>query len=268
MTSTDEFVKYDATGRMIRSWDPPVPPRKPRQLGPIETEKTDEFSKLRNAEKEIQKSLEIFKKGNLKTSARFLRHYIEGSGRAVKITPEEIDSSVALREGIEVNNQRFVDSLSKGYVDGDQKKISSFRDQILRLREGQSITLDNPSVKDAGDAWDRDIKRTQSWRSDADRRYSLGAVKLRSLGNLRATRRGNAVHIDGEIYHTIKDKYDFNSDTIYDRNFFKNERFLAEQGKARPFSVYGHKAQKITGRLDIQHGTIRSRTFKWTDLDE
>ena len=159
MTKVRRPVEYDATGRMIRDWDPPVPPKKPRKLCPLLVEDSSSTQKLREAEKNVNRALRRFENTGLNMSSHLLRHYIEGSGRAT-------------------------------------------------------------------------------------------------------------VHIDGEIYHTIKDKYDFNDDTIYDKNLFKNERFLAEQGKARPFDVYGHRAQKITGKLDLQNGTIRARTFKWQDLDD
>lgn len=101
---------------------------------------------------------------------------------------------------------------------------------------------------------------------DPDYARALGAAKLRSLGELQATRKGNKVEITGEVYHTVRDTYDFNDDTFVDQTLFKNERTLAENGYAKPFEVYGHKPQKVTGTLEIKNGNITNPKFRWDDI--
>lgn len=49
---------------------------------------------------------------------------------------------------------------------------------------------------------------------------------------------------------------------------FKAYRLLAEEGRAKPFQVYGHKPQKITGTLEIKNGCIVNPEFKWEDIRE
>lgn len=267
MAETDkkqEKPQTDATGRMIRidnkaQTPKPTPP------------------KIKEALSNAQDTLKKYEQRGYKLSPKFLQHYLDGSGEAVKITPEDIENSSLFSKGIETNQKRFEDSITRGLVDRTLRegkfvqKIegtpSPFKDQILKLKDGQTIALENPRVKNAGDAWDVDIKRWKSALNDPDHARALGAVKLRSLGDLQATRKGDKVEITGEVYHTVMDTYDFNDDTSFDRKKFKDYRLLAEKGYAKPFQVYGHKPQKVTGTLEIKNGQIANPKFKWNDLE-
>lgn len=109
------------------------------------------------------------------------------------------------------------------------------------LRKKETIKLQNPKIKNAGDYWDVDISREYFVLTDPDYGRALGAVKLRSVRNLRATRIGSEVRITGDINHNINDTYDFNDDTLFDKKAFKNYRLLAKKGYAKPFKVSGRK---------------------------
>ena len=249
---------YDATGRFIRVDESSSPAQK------------NPNPELESALDAAKRSVKSFDESGYKLSSKFLRHYMEGSGKPVRIESGDLENSHAYREGMEYNNRRFEDSITKGYVDGDARnpdKKSRFKDQILQLRDGETIDLDNPDVQGAGDAWDRDISRNYSILRNPDAGFAMGAVKLKSLGNLQATRNGNRVDIEGSVYHTLVDKYDFNNDTYIDKKLLKKYRTLNEQGDAKPFTVYGSKSQRVRGALEIRDGKIRDSKFQWENAD-
>lgn len=104
--------------------------------------------------------------------------------------------------------------------------------------------------------------------TDPDHARAIGAVKLQSLGNLQATRKGEKVEITGKIYHTIKDTYDFNKDTFLDKTILKPYRILAEKGYAKVFQVYGAVPQAVRGTVEIKNGQIINPQFKWLDINK
>ncbi len=171
---------------------------------------------------------------------------------------------------MQTNRRRFEDSVTKGYVDGEATNLSKqsmFMNDILNLKNGETIHLSNPDVREADEKWDRDIGRISSVILDPDYGRALGSVKMKSLGGVTATRKGNIVEIEGDVYHTFIDKYDFNDDTYMDKFLFKDYRRLAEQDRAKPFNVYGSKAQKLKGRMTIENGRVTDPHFEWQDMD-
>ena len=269
------------TGRMVPPKNKPEEKvqreKAQRPLIPIPLEKPLSPA-LKEALKTTEKNLEDFDQNGYRLSSKFLHHYLKGDGKPLKISPEDIDGASLYKQAIKINQKRFEDSITKGIVDfkhHDGKFVqktegtpSAFKDRILKLKDGETINLDNPKVKNAGDSWDRDISRMKSVIYDPDYGRALGAVKLRSLGNLQAARKGNTIEITGEVYHTIKDTYDFNDDTFYDKTEFEPYRLLAKEGRAKPFEVYGHKPQKVTGTLEIKDGRIANPRFRWEDIRE
>ncbi len=229
---------------------------------------------LIDAEKKAQKDLTFFKENKFKLSTRFFEHYLEGSAKPLKISSEEIDKSPRFSQAIETNKKRFEDSLVKGHVGGNKHE---FKDQILRLKDGETIHLvkkpKDGTKLPAGDVWDRDLspKPFPTWLysslldKDGDQTYSTGAVKIRSLGELRATRKGNSIEITGDVFHTLQDRYDFNDDTVFDDITLKNYRNLAEKGKARVFQITGVKPQKVKAIINIKNEKIKDWNFEWRD---
>ncbi|MBI1301977.1 MAG: hypothetical protein GC137_10050 [Alphaproteobacteria bacterium] len=273
----------DATGRQLREIEIPRPDRKQQ----IDTFAPKQKSiKIREAEEEARNSLEFFERNDRKLSAKFLKHYLDGSGEPLKITAEEIDNSPRLSDAITQNNKRFEDSITKGLVDPkfrDGKFIqrvkgttpSPFKDQILQLKDGETIDLvkneAGSSPQSAGDVWDKDLTPNPllsvipGLDKDPDQTLSTGSVKVRSLGNLQATRKGNKVEITGDVFHTLIDRYDFDLETSSEKLNFKNEKLLATEGNAKPFQVTGVKPQKVQAVLTLDQSRIKDWNFKWTN---
>ena len=224
-----------------------------------------------------QGDLERFNNKDYSLAARFLSHYIGRTGEPITLTAADIEGASLYREAIQTNQRRFEEAMTKGIVDrtyewkgnaavGNEGTPSLFRDQILNMKDGETIALQNPNIEDAGDSWDRDIGRIHSIWKDPDHGNAIGAVKLRSTGNFQATRKGSIIEITGEVDHSINDIYDFNNDTTIDRNLFEDYRILAEEGHAVPFEVHGSKKMGLSATLEIKDGNITNPKFEWKDL--
>jgi len=262
----ERVIKNAAAGNNAAQSKPSIPVPQQKPITPA----------VKKALEETRRNLKSFDENQYRLSSKFLRHYLGGSGQALKISSKEIEDSDLYKRAIKTNQRRFEDSITKGVVDAKFKdgkfvqKIegipSDFKDRILKLKNGQTIILDNSKALSADDVWDKYIKRSESYVYDPDYALALGAVKLKSLGNLRATRKGNKVEITGEVYHTLKDRYDFNDDTLVDKALFKNHRLLAKEGYAKPFEVYGSTSRSVSGSLEIKNGRITNPEFKWKDI--
>ncbi len=157
------------------------------------------------------------------------------------------------------NKKRFEDSMVKGEVNGLKHP---FKDQILRLRDGESIVLKNPAVDGGVDYWDQDIGATEGLRNfDEDQGLGIGRVKFRSTGSLKATRKGDKVLVDGLVDHRFNDVYDYNKDD-------KVLGALRYIPGSKPFKIYGSKLEKLNGEVSLERGTIEDHKFQWNSVSE
>lgn len=201
------------------------------------------------------------KKPRTLSNTDLFSHYMKGSKEKVLITPSEIIASPTFRESIKENQSRFEDSIVKGAVrqkDGTIKP-TVFHDQILKLKDGESIYLDRQG-EGTGDYWDRDIERFEGMLKygDPEQSFGSGQVKIRSQGRLKAERHGDKVFVTGDVLHKINDIYDFN----------KKDRWLSPfraqvRRGANPFLLHGGRAEKVTGVLTIKNGKIKDHSFEW-----
>lgn len=68
---------------------------------------------------------------------------------------------------------------------------------------------------------------------------------------------------DGLVDHNIKDVYDFNKK---DKEFFWFKK-QADDGKAKPFLIYGSKPEKVKGKIILKNGQISEHRFDWQNSD-
>lgn len=210
-------VEYDATGRMIRSW-----------------------------QNETAGSKDLF------------THYDQGSGRALKYTPTEMDQSPMYKRAMQDNKKRFEESMIKR-----DPAEHPFRSQILSLKDGETKVLNNPETQGFGDYWDRDINRYEGLlHGDARQSLGVGAVKIRSNGNFNARRKGDIVEVEGKVDHTLKDLYDFNKEDTQLNPF----RAMIKRG-AKPFEIYGSRQERMKGQLKVENGRIIEHNFTWESVD-
>ena len=263
----------DATGRRIR---------------PEESPETDNTGTQKNLTKEEERALDdandqlkSFKEGGHTLSAQYLDHYLNGplnekGEKDDMVLPAEIfDSNAVYRRSTQKNRKRIEDSIVKGAVDfkeewhanvaRTQSRPSPLKDQLLHMKDGESIILQDPDVREAGDRWDADIGRYEAIMNDYDSGMAIGAVKLKTLSTVKAVRKGDTVEITGDIRHIIDDIYDFNNDTLLDKQAFKRYRLLEKRRLAKPFRIYGEKTETVRGRVKIRDGKITDHDFHWQD---
>ncbi|AGH98425.1 peptidoglycan-binding domain-containing protein [Micavibrio aeruginosavorus] len=220
-------------------------------------------AEIEKAEGKVQNDLNYLQKNEHNFSAKLLKHYIGKSGQDYKMPIEEIEKSPVYQDAMKINETRFEQSITQGFVDKEGGPKSPLKDQILNMKDGETVKLINPQKDGQSEYWDRDIKRSEGITKDQDRFFSIGATKMRSTGDLQATRHGDKIEISGTVRHTIKDRYDFNDDTVFDKLAFKHHRLLATAGKAEPFNIEGTKEQPVTGVLEIKNGKITNAKFQW-----
>ncbi len=205
-----------------------------------------------------------FDKKGYVLSKHLLLHYLDKTGTPVKITAQGMEDSIVLRNAMALNRQRFEDSMTLGFLRENIKDVSAFKDQIIQLKDSETITLKEGKHSTHNMYWDVDISRYNLfWAFDQDTFNALGAVKLRSYGVFKATRKSDVVIIHGQVEHEINDTYDFNEDTIIDRNIFYTYIELAKEKLAAPFKILGSKKETVSGIISLENGTIKKSQFYW-----
>lgn len=184
-------------------------------------------------------------------------HYEEGSGRPLIYSPYRLDKRPVYKDAMETNKKRFEDSIVKGIVDG---KSHPFKDEILSLKDGETIMLNKKGILGGGDYWDKDMDRLDGvFHGDTKQSLADGSAKLRSTGTVRATRKGNMVYLDGVVDHQVNDVYDFNKDD-HEYSYYRKK---AETGKAKPYGTHASKLERLKGRILVQGGKIAGYKFDW-----
>jgi hypothetical protein len=226
-------------------------------------EAKDETVKVKSSNSFLSKvAIQRFKNKGYSKSERFFRHYVEGSGQPIRLTPEEMNQTPLFREAIQSNRERFEDSIAKGKING---RKHMFKEHILNLKDGESIVLNNKGVPGGGDFWDRDLGKGDARKAgDLDQYNATGNTKFRSHGSIKATRKGNIIEIEGVIDNSFKDLYDFNEKDLLLLPFRK----LTTNSHAKPFLVYGTSLEKVTGKLEIRDGNIYNPRFEWRKIKQ
>ncbi len=222
------------------------------------TEKQKEF---------IKKELDSFEKDAMPQSKKAFEHYAYGDGGRITMSSKEMEASKRLQDAMAKNRKMFEQSITQQIVDNRDNPLYH---QIVNLKDGEKVDLSrNKQYLPADEVWDRDIKANKflvKFRSidpDPDQTNSTGSVKLRSLGNMTAERKGDTVIIKGNIDHTLIDRYDFNQDGISDRLAFRKHAELASNGEAKTFFQTGVKSEKISALVRINNGKIMSSIIDW-----
>lgn len=104
---------------------------------------------IKEKEQAAFEKLQEFKEKQYKKSERYLEHYMGNSGSPMKLTSKEMEESKVLKNAMKENEKRFEDSLTKGYVDDEKRKKSPFKDVIVTMKDGETIDLQAPGVKQA-----------------------------------------------------------------------------------------------------------------------
>ena len=206
-----------------------------------------------------QEQLNRFKERGLTMPTRFLTHYLGGTGEDLILSEEQIATSQTYRDAMQENRRRVSDSIIKGEVNGQQHE---FKEMITSMEDGETITLNKLGLDDGGDYWDRDIKARNvknilGLDPDPEQTLSTGSVKIRTHANLSAERDGDLVTISGELRHTINDRYDFNSENLFEEEMFDVFVEVEEHGGAKSFDVKGEVVEPFSIQLRIDGDSLK-----------
>lgn len=200
----------------------------------------------------------------LDTSSKYLKHFLDGSGKDIVVSRDEARKDPFIRDSEAENRTRFE---NKTFL-GDTKN-SKLNDSLLTLKDGQSVNLT--------DDWDSDSRYDGSPKGTfrdpstspgqkLDRFLALGTQKLKSESGFEATRHGNKIHIKGTVSHNAGDTYDFDDN---DESLGAYE--LQQSGRGKPFKIVRNWQQTVEGTVDIldtdDHGRLilGNPKFQWRD---
>ena len=187
----------------------------------------------------VHKRLKSFKEDKYTLSAKLLEHYLGKTGERIVLPEGAFDNSRIVQPSIKINQERF------------EKQMEEI-----------SYKLAPPSQFE--DFWDVDVKKESILNSkDSDFSRAIGSAKIRSTGSFNIQKNKERTIMHGKVVHHINDVYDFNDDAIFDYLAFKNERFLAQAGYAKPFEVEWRKEQTVEGEIVFKNGILESKKFIW-----
>lgn len=201
----------------------------------------------------------------LDQSSRYLKHFLDGSGKDIVVPRDEARKDPFISESEEKNRKRFENETFLGKTNNDE-----LNEKVRSIKDGETIDLD--------DKWDRELSfgtidqpgYTDEFERvlEPDRLLALGSLDFKSKVNAKATRDGDVVRIEGTVTHNGDDKYDFKDN---------NESFgayeLQQSGRGKPFLVQQNWQQRVSGTVKILGKDSSGRLilgkpqFKWEDID-
>jgi hypothetical protein len=192
------------------------------------------------------------------------RNFLQGHGKAFVITSQEIRQSKAYSRGIEINREKFEQSMQEGGTRANGAP-HPFLEQIRKMRDGEAIMLKDPlSELPGSDHWDDIIgPMTGIKRGDWDQSGSAGSIQMRSNGILTAFREGDTVRVRGRVDHVLQDEYNFNDKTWIDKIALKDFRRMQDGKYGTPFPIYGETTDLFRSEITIDGETIEDAIIQW-----
>ncbi len=212
-----------------------------------------------NAFKTALKTLANKYKKALPYASRNLNHYLDGTGKDVVLSADDLNKQQVFKYAEQENQRRF----EKSFMDDNHP----FSSQLKSIRDMQTIVLKNDDG-DVGDYWDYEsgvgkvnYGKNPLLRRNFDEYLSTGTNKIHSNGRFRATRIGNKIALMGEVDHDWNDKYDFDPNTLDGKPMTS----LEKKKLAKPYTVKGKKQKIFTGVLEYEDGTLKNPEYNWWD---
>jgi hypothetical protein len=106
-------------------------------------------------------------------------------------------------------------------------------------------------------------KRSDIVGGDTDSYLAFGQTELKSSALVKATRRGDQIHFEGDVSHGWNDVYDFSEEQPGGAPAV----MLHKHRGARPFDIAEGWSGKVRGTVGIRDGELTNPRFTWTDVD-
>lgn len=196
-----------------------------------------------------------FQKAGLENAARYLEHYLAGSGKPIILNRDELRSFEPMRNAEATNSKRF----EKAFLDFDRKHGQGWK--LVELKDGETINVsDNWDVAYGHPSFLFHLARP----STRDFAFSMGRTALGSGGDFEVTRHGNTIYITGTVAHNWNDRFDFNEGQPHAQEAFLLEKYRG----AKPFDRRAQWKTRVTGTIQIDGEQLSNPRFKWEDVDE
>ena len=200
----------------------------------------------------------------LEDSVRYLRHFREGSGKDIVISPEEARMRNPVIEGEDINRERFEEALTRDRINPppleDKAEDYEYRSHLLNMKDGETIMV----PKGGKDVFNYDRQKVGNLaRGEIDELFATGSSKLVSEAKhgFRATRHGDKISLEGIVTHSWNDDYDFHGGP-----FSRDAEVARDLGGAKEFNVKSSWPQRMKAELEIDGGELILKSVEWQDI--
>ncbi len=238
-TKGRETGSVENTGAGART-DPPSKPNEPPGLDQIERNYRAKVDGLR-------------RRGH-SMAADNLERFLDGTGGTKTLSRDEARAIEPIRAGERLNTERFE---NKTFL-GDSGNQSA--QKLRTLRDGATLRFKDNWKRDSG--WSGFAKELTV--GDRDFALAHGRSDLSSDGSFKAVRRGDTIHITGEVTHAWKDAYDFHPM----QPLADGALALQKHRGAKPFHAEASWKQRVEGTVRLRNGRLVEPRFNWRDVDK
>lgn len=186
--------------------------------------------------------------------ARFLGHFLEGSGEDIRLSRNEFRSYPLGVEMEQRNERRFTDMFVSD--DGKERLATA----IINMEDGETKSL---SAR-----WDAKTEPSANEaifsRKACGFYLGLGRAQLKSRGDFVAFRIGDRVLVKGDIFHNVEDGYDFQPEDLG----YEDAAPVIKAGLAKPFKVRASWKRGVENIYDLSEGRPKLvKEFWWDQTD-
>lgn len=187
--------------------------------------------------------------GALPRAGAAFEHYLEGNGEVLVNEPKQmLKINPFINDAAKENANRFSTSLT------DPKQ--PFLKQLAAMKEGETTILKDANGQPAS-YWDKDFPAKSDDRNvksvlfeeGLDAYLAYGSTKLRSLGQMKATRTKEGFDITADIVHDWRDKYDFEKP-------LDDKAVKWEKKGAKPYKTSTSWDERIRIKIPVRNGKM------------
>ena len=247
----DSIDKNPAPFPLARHYGLPAP------LGVLNwpTDKNPSKHDLDRTEKRMRGYVTLFRKRGWHPAADHLERFLDGSGKELNLTREEMREFEMFRNAEAGNRDRF----ETGAFLAKAKKNESNNEKLRNLKDGGKVTITDHYIHFIGLVRGLPIALS----SGPNSYLSFGDTHIKSSATINARREGNIIHYHGVITHTLNDPFDFKKGQPGAGDALK----LQKHRGAKPFDMKAKWQQKFSGTVEISNGVLSNPKFKWWDIE-
>jgi|GEM_PF-1959470 len=207
----------------------------------------------------------IGRKIGLGDAADHLDKFLDGDDTDRTVHRDEARKDPFIRRAEEKNRERYKERTFTGTT-----RNPELNRKLRNLKDGESVEFKDGWDHGQGD-FDSVVDNARMGFKDGANNYlKYGRQALRSRSKIRATRRGNKIHYEGNVDHNADDDYDFHDGRTGDMTGAKD---LEDAGRGKKYTTKRRWKQKVRGSVDIdgwkngEGHVLRRPKVKWDDFE-